>query len=471
MTAPRDVQRRTVAHVRWADIVDRHFLLLLSAAALLVLVLNWRATGQEGMHPYYMDFRDVIRAGFDPAAATRKGIPTFPMWGYGWLLLLTTQKLPLRLLQIALGVGALWLWSNALEREGLLKGRALTVYRVLAILTTPWFALHSVPWPSSISASLTLAAAALVPHIYRAGQTRWLPILAGGLLLGVAGNFRSDVLLLALALAPVLVISGHLRPSVWLRLGVWLGSAYGLMLPWLIFTWCVTGMPLLTSTNAGLTALTGFGEVRDNRWGITLNDEDPAVAQLIVRRLGHPAPPVSFAADRVLKEEFARLVRADPGEYLRKVRRTLWRHVTGGAAAEFYRWLARDPTVAYDHYAVLRRALPRGDVAALLRDPGATAIMALQGMTALVGVVLIAMSFALLPVTAAAALVRRQPFALVFLVVIAYTALVVAFLANADSRFVGPVFPCHLANLVLGGAVLISGLRRRRSGQSPTADV
>ena len=41
---------------------------------------------QFSLH-YYADLTNIIRAGFDPSAGAL-GTPTFPMWGYGWLMLI-----------------------------------------------------------------------------------------------------------------------------------------------------------------------------------------------------------------------------------------------------------------------------------------------------------------------------------------------------------------------------------------------
>lgn len=462
-TPPRTAAPAISASTRGVPaFVERHFVLLLTATAALVLLLNWRALGQQGITPYLLDYRDIIRAGFDANAATRRGVPTFPMWGYGWVFLVTDWKLPLLVLQSALGIGALWLWVRAVARAGLLTRWPLAAYRLLLITATPWFVCHAVLWPSSFAAAFTLAALALVPAVYQREASCWRVIAASGLLLGLAANFRADALLLALGLAPLLLLCGRFRPRVWLRVGVWLLAAYGLMVPWAIYTHAVTGHVSLTSTNGGLTALTGFGHVPDNRWGITISDEDPVVTRMIEQGLGRKASPVSYAADRVLKAEFQRLVCLDPREYLRKVKVTLWVHMTAGVYAEFFRWLADDPQVALQRYRQYRAELWTGHVTRLWQEPVTALIMATQLVTVLVGVALLSASFCLLPVTLVGTLLSRAPLAAVSLFAIVYCAAVIAFLANADERFIAPVYPFHLLNVTLGVTWLLRWVGRNR---------
>src|SRR5438046_1388875 len=71
------------------------------AVGMLVLWLNFYARGMRDLLPNYQDFKRIILAGFDPAAALR-GVPTFPMWGYGWVLLVTENHLAILLAQIGL---------------------------------------------------------------------------------------------------------------------------------------------------------------------------------------------------------------------------------------------------------------------------------------------------------------------------------------------------------------------------------
>jgi hypothetical protein len=270
------------------------------------------------------------------------------------------------------------------------------------------------------------------------------------------------VLLLALVLTPLLLVAGRVRPRAIGRVAAWLACAYALMAPWAFYTRAVTGHALLTSTNAGLTALTGFGNLGHNRWGITLHDDDPVVAGMIQRELGRPASPVSFVADQVLRREFRRLVAADPREYARKCIKTFTLHALGGTyAGNIHDWLATDPSLARDRYLTARQQLATRPLAALRQDPRTVFLVLTQGGVALLSKLVVALSFCALPITLVHACRRGRVLLLGGLIAIVYTALTVALLANADPRFSSPVYLFHLLNLVVAGSLVANALFRR----------
>ena len=444
--------------------INQNAVLLWALAAAMCIWLNWWARSQQGMIPCFYDFRDVIRAGFDPHAAVRRGVPTFPMWGYGWLLLLTTNKLVLLLLQNVLAVLSFWIFVRAIEAERLLGSGGLAALRVMLVFTLPFYA---VTWPAAVSTSLITMSVAFTRTLPNAGGGRLLLAAGAGVLLGLAANFRSDALLIGLVLAPILLIAGHLRARVWLRVGLWLVCAYGLMLPWAAYTRSVVGRPLLTSTNSGLTSLAGFGHVPDNRWGITISDEDPVIANMIVASLGHAASPVSYEADCVLKQEFRRLVQADPREYLRKVLHTTWRHVRRGAyAGEFVRRVATSGADPDEYYFATRSELVRHPWQVLSANPLGVLLVVLQVGCSLVGKVVVLVSFLSLPIIAVWALARRRTLLFCFIAVIVYSAAVVGLLALADSRFASHVYAFHLLNILVAAGLLRNWLGRVWGGRA-----
>ncbi len=136
--------------------VDRYYLLLAALVALTVLVLNRAASGQGGITPYFQDLANVIRAGFDPAAATRRGAPTYPMWGYAWLFLVTENHFVLVLVQNAAALLAAGWLVRTLATRSLFGPGQLTLLRLLLIVSLPWYAFHSVPWEASLQATLLL---------------------------------------------------------------------------------------------------------------------------------------------------------------------------------------------------------------------------------------------------------------------------------------------------------------------------
>src|SRR2546427_801748 len=120
-----------------------------------VVFLNRDALNMQGVYPDYVCFRDAILAGLNPTADQCQS-PTFPMWGYGWLLLLTRDQVVLLVLQNVLAVAAAWVFLRTLELQDVLVGRALRVVKLALVLSVPWYALHSVRWPYSEAVSMLL---------------------------------------------------------------------------------------------------------------------------------------------------------------------------------------------------------------------------------------------------------------------------------------------------------------------------
>jgi len=104
----RDILKRLLT------LFDKYYFLAMLLIACFVIKLNWHAQGMQGIIPHYIDFKRIILSGFDPSVA-RHGTPTFPMWGYGWLFLVTENKLLLLIFQNALAIFAAWFFIRYLE--------------------------------------------------------------------------------------------------------------------------------------------------------------------------------------------------------------------------------------------------------------------------------------------------------------------------------------------------------------------
>src|SRR4051794_24301148 len=98
---------------------DRWWWLLALAVGVVIVHLNRDALGMQGVLPAYSCFRAAIVAGLDPAA-NHCASPTFPMWGYGWLLAVTANVSALLVFQVALATAAAWFFLRVLEDVDLL---------------------------------------------------------------------------------------------------------------------------------------------------------------------------------------------------------------------------------------------------------------------------------------------------------------------------------------------------------------
>lgn len=442
----------------------------LAGAALVACgctVLNHNARSQAGIWGYHEDFKRVILAGFDPDVATR-GCPTFPMWGYGWLLLLSENKVLLVLLQQALALLAVWLFIRALQRNSILSDRQVTITKLLVVVALPWYALHSQAWPGSIATSLVVIGLSLLADLFH-GRSVTLPRLIGSAaLFGLAANFRADAGVFTGVMALVMLCYARWRLPAIAKTALWMVCIFGLLLPWVLYTKSVTGHFLLTTTNGGTVRLQGYGRVPDNPWGLTCDDNCPVILGKIRAELGYDAPPVTYEADQVLKKWFRELLRQEPGVFVRKCLATFRRHVIAGVhSGEFYRFVW-DRDDGHEKYLDVRARLRTDPLTTVRAEGFAILVLFVQLYSALFGRVVVLLSFCLFVPVAVHALRARKGLLVVCLIAVAFRMALIVVLAHPESRYSSPAFLFHFLNCVVGaslvGAFLRHALSRFREG-------
>jgi hypothetical protein len=298
---------------------DRYWPLIALAVFPLVVILNYDGHGMQGIIPNYLCLKDTIVSDFDPTppGAPECSTPTFPMWGYAWLLLVTESKLALLVLQNLVAITAVWFFVRTLEQHHVLGLAGSRVLKLLVILSLPWYAFNSLRWPYSIAVALVLVAAALLIRGVERKAAVW-PFAAAGAAFGLALNFRSDYIVVPVFVALGLVALSRVplrRRLVWA--GAWAGATYLLLVPWAVYTQHVTGDPLLTSTNSGHVLFISLGNLPGNTWGITPVDGDPRMVREVRGEFGHERTLI-HESDDFLRRRFFELVAADPAEYARK---------------------------------------------------------------------------------------------------------------------------------------------------------
>jgi len=304
--------------------------------ASFVMRMNFHARDMAGLLHYYQNFKKIILAGFDPSAVP-EAIPTFPMWGYGWLMIITESPLALLIFQNALAIFSVGYMIRILHSEKILKSDALLYLKILLIVSIPWFAFHSLRWPNSIANSLFILSFTLFLRFFLGGEKGKRQILLSGLLFGIALNFRSDYYLLPLGWAAIICFFSTTRMATTKSLGVWLFVIYLMLTPWALYSKRATDHFLFTSTNGGAVLFIGLGAMPDNKWGITPVDGDPKMHEIIKTEFGPDASFLSPESDQHLKSVFLEYALKDPLEYSKKVLYVFRRLVTGGMySGEFY---------------------------------------------------------------------------------------------------------------------------------------
>ena len=437
------------------------FWTLLSVEAAAISWLNRDATAMLGLVPYYRHFAQLIGSGF-PSAAVPGGLPTFPMWGYGWLMVVLPKKISILIFQQLLGMAAVWTTLFVLRRSASFPV-SQRAFKLLMLASPAWFALHSVLWPNSIAGALLPISLFILTIADRNDQ--WLKlILLSGVLFGVVLNFRSDYLLLPIPIATVFVLFSSIRTTALRRMGLWLFCVYASLIPWGTYSHRATGHFLLSSTNGGHVFFIGLGNLPGNKWKIQADDGDSVMRRVMEERFGKPAPSsVTYESDVFLKGQFLQRIREQPGEYLTKVAHSGFALLTKGAyAGELFSVNACEP----DCYAKFRYGVP--SVVAELRrhyfrwdseDIHAIVYLASEFLTRS----LVLLSFLMLPFSAWFALRRRDLFTASVAVTIIYHGLL-SMAGYFMSAYTSTIFLFLIVNLLMGGTFLI---KRRGTLQEP----
>jgi len=82
-------------HFKIKDYIFYTILLLLN---IIFSLLNSKSAMMGGIMDYYIDFSNIIINNFDSSFGKMK-TPAFPMWGYGWILLITKNRAYLYFIQ------------------------------------------------------------------------------------------------------------------------------------------------------------------------------------------------------------------------------------------------------------------------------------------------------------------------------------------------------------------------------------
>jgi hypothetical protein len=317
-------------------IIDKYYIAIMCLIAPLVIWLNFYGQGMQGIIPNYLDFKRIILGGFDPKAGHYE-VLTFPMWGYGWLFLITENKLILLLFQHILALFAVWFFIRYLEKNNLFTVEPIRLLKFLVVISVPWYAFHSLIWPYSIAISLFLISFTLFVDSFLSNKLSIRKLLLSGSLFGIVLNFRSDYYMMPIGFAIIVLIFTGFSVISMRKIAIWILSIYVMLIPWAIYTKHVTNHYLLTSTNSGHVFFIGLGNLPDNKWGITPFDGDPLMHGLIKEHFREEKSSLVYESEVFLKGEFKKRVIEDPKEYFRKCLYSFRAMITDGVyPGEFF---------------------------------------------------------------------------------------------------------------------------------------
>jgi hypothetical protein len=302
--------------------------------SLVITVLNFYA--KHGFHTIekYLVFKERILHGFalNDVVPSYPTPPTFPMWGYGWVLLLTTNKALLITIQTVVALLSASYFFKTIKRLQLLNNWSITFLHLFILFCTPWYAYNSIDWCQSLATSFLIFSLSLF-LIATQKTSKWLFALSA-ICFGLNLNLASDMYVLPIGVAVCYCLyEGFSRRAVAQSMR-WLAGIAVMLLPWMIYTWHATGRPLVKSTNEGHVLFIGLGQDPQNRFGITYSDQDPRMYKVLREQLGddfakHFYASVSYAADGVLQKAFLKIVADQTAAYADLVKYKLTLILTG----------------------------------------------------------------------------------------------------------------------------------------------
>lgn len=455
--------------LRW---LDRFYYIPLILAAFGTLYLGCFYPGMSGFYPNWVGFKQIILSGFDLNVIKSNPNATFPMWGYGWLVLLTEDNLLLGLIQTLLAIAAVMYFIRGLEtlRHNVLSRGTIFAIKYAIVAAVSWHYFNTTPWPQSIAASAFLVAIMMLAQAFDNGEFNARLLLGSGLFLGLGLNFRSDYLLYAVGAMGLVFYAQGFRRKVAVQITVWCLTIMSTMVPWMVYTHRATGHVLLSSTNGGAALIGGLGNLPDNKWGLAM--DDAACMRVLREGLGAGVWFVSYEGDRYLKRKFWELVVEDPGEYLRKVRYVLHKQATRECAAADLQFHPLARANAFSEIVFPRDYLLHPH--AIFQRHGFNALIVFGcHFSQRYNHQLFPKSFWLLLVTLPIALFRRNLILLLIIEGIIYQLLIQCLIGHVSIRTLN-AYLYHIVNMIAGIGFLASGLylawERRRQALSENAE-
>jgi len=302
-------------------------------------VINYKAEAMGPMVVLYKDFTAFFLSGFDLNLIFHYGYYTFPMWGYGVIFLLFNSKLLIIISQQLLTFITIKYINDLVVKNNI--NINIIIFRWLSLFSVNWFVFHTSVWPYSISANLVTIAIVQIFIFYKNKKISLL--LLSGFLFGIALNLRSDYYYYTIFVS-ILILISSINLSFKLRIfyvSVWLFTIHFLLLPWGVYTYKRTGSYLQTSTNAGHVFFISLGQLPNNKWHITPEDNDSVMYSYLYKHFGIFAKSLSYKEDIFLKRKWFELVKNDPSEYAHKCIFNIYRIFTnpfyqGNVEKSFY---------------------------------------------------------------------------------------------------------------------------------------
>lgn len=295
---------------------NKLYYMLLSIIISIATILNWDANLMEGILPYYLTFSKYFKNGFNYNQIYDHNVYTWPMWGYGFVLLLKF-KIVIIIVQQLLTILVIIIVRSYLKNKISIKS-----YKILSLFilcATPWHFFQVSLWPYGISANLlTLSLLALTIGIEK---SKFKYVIISALCFGMMLNFRSDYFYLAFILGIAIIIFNFFlkfSDKAHIYIFLWLTIIIVTLLPWALHSYKYSNKFSFVSSNAGHVFYISLGQLPENKWNITPSDEDSSMRTLINSSFSVKESTLTTRSNKLLMSQFVELIKNDPKEYFKK---------------------------------------------------------------------------------------------------------------------------------------------------------
>jgi len=294
----------------------KFFYLLLSITITLSTLLNWNANLMEGILPYYKNFTNYFINGLKYNGEEFNNVYTWPMWGYGIVLMLKF-KLVIITLQQLFSIFTIIIVRIYLKEK--LNNKSFNFVSALILCALPWHFFQVSLWPYGISANLLTISLIMISIGVDTSSVK--SVIVSAIAFGVMLNLRSDYFYFAILVSLVLVIFGLIKNStkrLMLYALYWLAIVFITLLPWAAYSYKYSDKLSFVSSNSGHVFYISLGQLPNNVWNITPKDEDVSMRKFVDSNISTNESTLSTKSNKLLMSRFVYLVKNNPKEYLKK---------------------------------------------------------------------------------------------------------------------------------------------------------
>jgi hypothetical protein len=299
---------------------------VLSFVIAICTLLNYEANVMGPMNVLYEDYNSFFKSGFDLNYKFKYSNYTFPMWGFGLILYLFKSKFIIILFQQILTFWTVIFFDKTVQKNNLLP--QITNFRFALLLSFTLYFFHSSSYPYSVGSNLLILGLLFLINFHF--KYSKFDIIFSGICFGLMLNFRSDYYffiypLFLLALINFLINTN--KKPIFLIL-LWFFIIQSFLFPWRFYTYHRINESISVSTNSGHVFFIGLGQLPNNKWGITEEDNDSVMYSYLNKEFPNTVNnSLAHKENKFLLSKFLELIKNDPLEYTKKCIYNLFRLV------------------------------------------------------------------------------------------------------------------------------------------------